>query len=358
MINSSDTVLGQTSTYGYDAFNRLATRTVTAGTGPNLSWVYDRWGNRWQQNVTGGSGSAPQPQYSFNTGDNQITTSGYAYDAAGNLTSDSVHAYTYDAEGNIVAVDGGATATYTYDALNHRVQTVTSTGTTDFVFNASGQRVSIWSGGAGAQTQGQYYWGSEPVAYYKSGETHFQHQDWMGTERLRTLYNGSVEGEFASLPFGDAQATVSGADTDAYHYAMLDYDYESSTDHAQYRQYGSTQGQWMSPDPYSGSYDPSNPQSFDRYAYALNMPVSAAASSGLFVQACVPATAFIPESGDCDWGVDDGSEEDGGPIGLDGYSLGEDEQFTELGWTLFGNFHPPTMYWVDSYISLCLGCIG
>ena len=85
---------------------------MTAGTGPNLSWVYDRYGNRWQQNVTGGSGSAPQPNLSFNTGKNQITTSGYSYDAAGNMTADPNYTYTYDAEGNIVKVDSGSTAAY------------------------------------------------------------------------------------------------------------------------------------------------------------------------------------------------------------------------------------------------------
>jgi len=47
---------------------------------------------------------------------------GYAYDAAGNLTSDGSHTYTYDAEGNVLQVDGGSTATYVYDAMNRRLR--------------------------------------------------------------------------------------------------------------------------------------------------------------------------------------------------------------------------------------------
>jgi RHS repeat-associated protein len=62
---------------------------------------------------------------------------------------------------------------------------------------------------------------------------------------------------------------------------MLDHDSESGTDHAQFRQYGNTQGRFMSPDPYDGSYDASNPQSFNRYAYALNSPLSYVDPSGL-----------------------------------------------------------------------------
>jgi RHS repeat-associated protein len=262
-----DTVIDQCDTTSYDAFNRL---TSWGSSVQGLNYVYDRYGNRWQQNVT--AGSAPQPQYSFNTANNQI--SGYSYDAAGNMINDGSHSYTYDANGNITAVDGGSTATYTYDALNHRVQTVIGSATTEFLFNANGQRVSVWNGANNTQYSGVYYWGSKPVAFYNNGQTYFQHQDWEGTERMRTSYNGSKAATFTSLPFGDAQTTASGSDFDAYHFAGTDEDIETGTDHAQFRQYNSTQGRWMRPDPYLGSYDFFNPQSFNRYAYVMNNPLS------------------------------------------------------------------------------------
>ena len=197
------------------------------------------------------------------------------------MINDGLHGCTYDADGNILSVDSGSTATYLYNALNQRVRTTVGSVITDFTFNAAGQRVSTWNGTTGAQIQGQYYWGANPVAFYKSGATHFQHEDWLGTERLRTTYNGAVEGTYTSLPFGDAQTIASGTDLDQYHYAQLDYDSETTTSHAQFRQYNSTQGRWMRPDPYTGSYDPSNPQSFNRYAYLLNNPLSAVDPSGL-----------------------------------------------------------------------------
>jgi RHS repeat-associated protein len=162
------------------------------------------------------------------------------------------------------------------------VRSVTGAGTTEFVFNAGGQRVSEWDGTTRAQLKGKYYWGSQPVAWYApGGAAHFEHQDWEGTERLRTAYNGGVEGTFTSLPYGDAQA-ASGANGDAYHFAMLDSDTESGTDHAQFRQYSSTQGRWLSPDPYSGSYDFANPQSLNRYSHALNNPLSYVDPTGLY----------------------------------------------------------------------------
>ena len=273
-----DTVLNKCFQFGYDGFGRLTARTVTQGTAQNYTYGYDRYGNRWSQTpLNGGSTTS----LSFSATTNQISTSGYTYDAAGNMTNDGFHAYGYDAEGNIISVDSGATASYVYDAFNHRVETTVGSAKTDFVFNAAGQRVSTWNGSSWAQIQGQYYWGGKPVAFYKGGATYFQHQDWMGTERLRTTYNGGVEGTFTSLPFGDDLTTASGTDNDAYHFASLDHDYETDTDHAHYRQYSNYQGRWMSPDPYTGSYDLSNPQTLNRYAYALSNPLALIDPSGL-----------------------------------------------------------------------------
>ena len=235
------------------------------------------------------------------------------------MTADSYHTYTFDAEGNLTAVDGGTTAQYVYDALNHRVRTVVGSALTDFVFNANGQRVSVWSGSTHAELRGQYYWGGKPLAFYTGGATYFQHQDWLGTERTRTTYNGGVEATFTSLAYGDAQTTASGTDLDPYHYATLDHDAESGsllsgTDHAQFRQYSDTQGNWLSPDPYSGSYDFSNPQSFNRYAYVENLPVSVTDPAGLKLPTCIvsverncPVSSYNVVTGANPWSVSGGN---------------------------------------------------
>jgi RHS repeat-associated protein len=235
----------------------------------------------------------------ISTATNQITSSGYVYDAAGNMTYDGSHSYTYDAEGNILTVyncNTGTPATYVYNALNQRVRTVVGSTTTEFVFDASGERVSEWNAATHAQLQGNYYWKGKPLAYYTTAADttakagiHFEHQNYLGTERMRTMptgpYNSSnpqyaVEATFAEQPFGDNKKTFPGTvietsfDTDANHYAFLDSDKETATDHADFRQYSNAQGRWMAPDPYDGSYNPYNPQSLNRYVYADNSPFS------------------------------------------------------------------------------------
>jgi RHS repeat-associated protein len=169
------------------------------------------------------------------------------------------------------------------------------------------------------QLEGNYYWNGKPLAYYTTAADttakagiHFEHQNYLGTERMRTMptgpYNSSapnyaVEANFADQPFGDNKKTFPGTvietsfDTDANHYAFLDTDKETATDHADFRQYSNAQGRWMAPDPYDGSYDPSNPQSLNRYVYAANSPLSAIDPSGESVLLCA-------EGGDCYWLTD------------------------------------------------------
>ena len=289
VIESCDDGIGPCANIGYDDLGRMTARNPVSGTQGQYTYGYDRYGNRWQQNAVNGGATL---LLSFDKTTNRINSTGYVYDAAGNLMSVStagvIHTFTYDAEGNLTQVDGGNTAKYTYNALNQRVRIDQGGVAREYVFNPQGQRTTIWDGQTTALDQGQAYWGSLPLEYYANG-AHFQHRDWLGTLRALTVGNGAnsgaVEDTFTSLPFGDGYLAVNGFDPDPYHFAQLDKDYydsaDSNTDHAQFRQYSDTDGRWMSPDPYDGSYDPSNPQSFNRYSYVLNNPLSFTDPTGL-----------------------------------------------------------------------------
>jgi RHS repeat-associated protein len=50
-----------------------------------------------------------------------------------------------------------------------------------------------------------------------------------------------------------------------------------------YREYNTTQGRWIKPDPAGlQAVDPTNPQTWNRYVYALNNPLSNIDPTGLF----------------------------------------------------------------------------
>jgi RHS repeat-associated protein len=150
----------------------------------------------------------------------------------------------------------------------------------EFVFDIYNRRVSTWGVGAASPTQALIYSDSSLLAFRSTSGTNFEHYNWVGTKRVITDYTGAVQETVSSLPFGDGYS-YTGADGDWSDYAGMDGDTESNTEHAQFRQYEQDQGRWLSPDPYDGSYDFTNPQSFDRYNYALNNPVSYIDPSGL-----------------------------------------------------------------------------
>jgi YD repeat-containing protein len=130
-------------TFGYDEFNRLNARTVTQGTLQNYTYSYDRYGNRLTQTpLQGGYTFNP----TINPVNNQITTSPYTYDPAGNMLHDLNNAYTYDAEGNLVEVVGpSGTSQYVYDVFNRRIQVQTASATTEYIYDYAGRRVSSWN---------------------------------------------------------------------------------------------------------------------------------------------------------------------------------------------------------------------
>jgi RHS repeat-associated protein len=206
------------------------------------------------------------------------------------MTGDGIHSYSYDAEGNILTVDNGGTATYIYDAMNRRVSVQAGSATHEYAFDYAGRRVSSWllnqSGyPQGLGDEGRIYWDGRQIAYRaEDGTTYFDHQDYLGTERVRTNSAGASVATFTTLPWGDGGTTTfggNGAVQDNSDFAGLDFDQASGTDHAQFRNYSPAQGRWLAPEPYDGSYDLTNPQSFNRYAYALNNPTSFTDPSGL-----------------------------------------------------------------------------
>jgi RHS repeat-associated protein len=143
-----------------------------------------------------------------------------------------------------------------------------------------GRRVSTWAASNHGFVESNAYTDSAPIAIRSGGTTQFEHQNWLGTERVRTSYNGAVLISINSLPWADGH-TPSGDNGDQHDFALMERDLEDNTEHAQFRQYSTNLGRWQSPDLYLGSYDFSNPQSFNRYTYALNNPSSLVDPSGL-----------------------------------------------------------------------------
>jgi len=126
---------GLSQNFSYDSLNRLYTAQTTGTSGPDCwgqQFGYDPWGNLRTEtpNVPG------CPTNMLNLGvnaNNQITNTGFAYDAAGNMTNDGTNSYAYDAENHLTSLNSGA-ATYTYDSQGRRMAKKIGSATTEYIY--------------------------------------------------------------------------------------------------------------------------------------------------------------------------------------------------------------------------------
>ncbi len=131
------------------------------------------------------------------------TAKTYSYDAAGNVTSDGLHAYLYDDRGRLVDVDA-ATVTYEHNGQGQRVRktTVSSGGgrgkkkkttTTEvlFVYDEAGGLIGEYDT-TGNAIQETAWFGGAPVAVFKGTNNYYVHTDQLGTPRVITDGNTIV----------------------------------------------------------------------------------------------------------------------------------------------------------------------
>jgi RHS repeat-associated protein len=110
--------------------------------------------------------------------------------------------------------------------------------------------------------------------------------DRLGAARAWSGSNGTA-GSAKFLPFGEPVRSVPGGSTafDGY-----EPDKASRLLYAQQRYYSPTIGRFLTPDPYDGSAHPSNPDSWNRYAFVTNDPLNKTDPTGLdpgSMNACV-----------------------------------------------------------------------
>jgi RHS repeat-associated protein len=281
-VSSANDSVNGNWTYGYDSLDRLKSASKS---GTAMNWQYDLAGNRWNQNAT--AGSPPQPHYNFtgNSAGNNNKIDTASYDAMGNLLKDfnaTPNNYAYDAEGRVYQVTGGTSAAYTYDGLGRRVKGPSY----EYVFDLAGHPASIltYSGTTDTDYADQIYVGNRHVASYFGTGTYFVNSDHLGTERVRTDASANVCQTTTDLPYGDLQTftTNTCADPDGRSIGGMEFDPETGLEHTLYRKYYSTPGRWMTPDPVGSTVaDPTDPQSWNRYTYVSNSPVSGTDRAGL-----------------------------------------------------------------------------
>ena len=263
--------------YSYDGVNRLSALSDSVSSNPcnGLTWSYDAWGNRTAQSISPGASSCGTWSAGYNSA-NQINSGGFTYDAAGNLIADGEHTYSYDAENRLTKVDGGSTASYSYDADGNRTEKTADGLSMEYIYDTSGEIVAEDNGTS--WWTGYVYADGQMIAQYDSDATRFIHQDHLGSTRMVTELNGNMLDSLDFLPFGEQ---IAGDSATSHKFTGYQRDPETNLDDALARYYGSSYGRFMSPDPENAGADISDPQTLNMYAYVENNPLNLTDPTGM-----------------------------------------------------------------------------
>jgi len=276
---------GRSVTYTYDSLARLSTAlTNGSSTYPvwGLSWTYDRYGNRTQEQLTAGT-TGPSNSVTVSPTTNQLTGSPYTYDLSGNMTNDGSNTLVYDAENR--ATNSDSSGAYTYDGNDLRVTkcVASCTSSTRYIFSGSKVIAEYASTASPSAPNIEYiYAGSTLIASEDNTSTYrFYERDAL-SNRVVTDINGNVLEQLGHYPYGESWYNASG---DKLLFTTYERDSESGNDYAQARYYVSRLGRFSAVDPVAGSI--LDPQSLDRYAYVRNVPTILVDPSGLCPTATV-----------------------------------------------------------------------
>ena len=270
----------------------LTTATPSAVNLVNLSYSYDFKGNILSiadyvnttvpHNVSSASYSlSPGKAHAFG-----ITGKNFQYDANGNMTSDGARTITYNYDNMPQSVNGTA-ASFVYDGNGRRVKKIVPSYTITYIDKLYECPTS--------QPCGKYIFaGDMRIALINSYGTFYYHPNHLGSTMVVTDASGTQVDAVNYHPFGET--TESPAPNKAgFNHKFTGQELDSETGLYNYnaRLYSPETGRFISAD--SIVPDPTNPQSLNRYSYAMNNPLNHIDPSG-------------HDDGDCDPEVEDCDE--------------------------------------------------
>jgi RHS repeat-associated protein len=279
------TVDSQTCTFTHDDLARIGGQdasgySVDCPTKWQQLFTYDAFGN-----ISKSGTSSFVPIYWGQTAGHytnqfySIPSASVSYDANGNLQTDNLNNYTWDPNwGNMLSVsNAGATVTATYDALGRVVDQQNGSTNTEILYSPLG-KTALMNGTALTKAFLPLPGGATAV-YTLTGLAYYRHTDWLGSSRMASTPARALYSSTAYAPFGEAYKTSGSADSS---FTGQNSDAVSSLYDFTFREHSPSQGRWISPDPLGkGAVDPSSPQSWNRYAYTMNGPMSATDPFGL-----------------------------------------------------------------------------
>ncbi|MFE5968952.1 RHS repeat-associated core domain-containing protein [Streptomyces sp. NPDC056463] len=269
--------------YGYDGIGNLQKVTSTTATGSSVNdYVYPGY-SADQSTYTPG---APRP-HAVSTVKTPTGTDSYSYDGTGRLQSRTVNGATTDVVwndlGRVMATSGSTTTGYVYDAAGNLL--IRKSATENVLYLPS-QEIHKASGTGNTPKATRYYGNSTLVVASRTAvDATTSKLSWIMSDdkastqltidavtgtpsRRRYLPFGAQRGN-TTLPSGSDRGFLGKPEDDATGLSILGA-----------RVYDPTLGRFLSPDPVATPYEPQN---LNAYSYSANNPVVFSDPSGLIL---------------------------------------------------------------------------
>ncbi len=280
-------------TYKYDNLNRITEAKETNN--GNQTWKqtfdYDRYGNRnaFTQDIGGQQlpiNNLTLPQVDANT-NRFVSAQGYnyGYDGNGNLTTDAEgRQFTFDGDNKQTEVKNSANIVvgrYFYDGNGKRVKKI------EYDQNGAEKEIIVFVYDGMGKLAAEY----STAAPVSNPTTNYTATDPLGSPRVITNKQGQIVSRRDFMPFGEQVPTDATYRTAALKYNIDDNirqkftgyqrDKETGLDFAEARYYNNKHGRFTAVDPLLASGKSADPQTFNRYVYVMNQPLSYTDPTGL-----------------------------------------------------------------------------
>jgi len=286
----NDVTNDRTLNFTSDELNRIKTADTQANTGTycwgqSFTSGIDIWANL--KTITVSKCNPPALSLGIDT-KNRITNTGFAYDAAGNMTNGGSGVLTYDAENRLTAAAG---VTYTYDGDGKRVKK--SSG--KLYWTGMGSDTLVESDLAGTIGDEHIYFNAKRTARRTSaGVVNFYFADHLGTSRMITSATGGPCYDADYYPYGGERVYLNTCSQN-YKFTGKERDAESGLDYFGARYYGSSLGRFTSPDRPFADQKPRDPQSWNLYSYVTNNPLRFVDPTGMVKRDATGQIIFTPQ---------------------------------------------------------------
>ena len=260
-----------TTTYSYDAIDRLTNVVYPAGSPISVSYSYDPMGNRLSMTEDGITTT-----YTYDEADQLINktrqsdTTAYTWDNSGNLLTKGNQTFSWNAEGKLVGWSNGTdTTVYSYNGDGVRVGYTVNGAETSYLQDLAAGMAVVLSETTGSQTT-NFVIGNDVIAQSDLTGIGYFLTDGLGSTRLLVDELGAVTGRYSYDAFG-AERSHYGVGQTNFTFAGEQIDKDTGLQYLRARYYNPIDGRFISVDPI-----PSNliePQKLNHYIYAINNPL-------------------------------------------------------------------------------------